>query len=122
MTYIKSYKDLIVWQRGMELAREVFELTKFFPKSELYGLVSQMRRCGVSIVSNIAEGYGRKSRNEYRQFLNVAYGSALELETQIILSKSLNLSREDKFRKSEDLLLEVLKMLNYLTNKLDAKR
>lgn len=104
------------------MARAIFKLTAVFPKSELYGLVSQMRRAVVSIVSNIAEGYGRKSRKEYSQFYAVAYGSALELETQLILSKSLKLVSEEKFEKSEMILLEVLKMLNYFTNKLDDAR
>ena len=122
MVYIKSYKELIVWQKAMELAKAIFELTACFPKSELYGLVSQMRRAVVSIVSNIAEGYGRKSRKEYSQFYAIAYGSALELETQLILSKALKMASEEKFEKSEKLLLEVLKMLNYFTNKLNARR
>jgi four helix bundle protein len=122
MAYIRSYKDLIVWQKAMELAKAIFELTAYFPKSELYGLVAQMRRAVVSIVSNIAEGYGRKSRKEYSQFYAIAYGSALELETQLILSKALKMAPEEKFEKSEKILLEVLKMLNYFTNKLEARR
>lgn len=122
MVYIRSYKDLIVWQKAMELAKAVFELTAYFPKSELYGLVAQMRRAAVSIISNIAEGYGRKSRKEYSQFYAIAYGSALELETQLILSKALKMAPEEKFERSEKILLEVLKMLNYFTNKLEARR
>ena len=89
MTYIKSYKELIVWQKSIKLVKEIFILTDKFPKSELYGLVSQMRRAAVAIPSNIAEGYGRKSSKEYAQFYSIAYGSALELETQLILSKRL---------------------------------
>lgn len=122
MVYINSYKDLIVWQKAMELAKAVFELTSYFPKSELYGLVSQMRRAVVSIVSNIAEGYGRRSIKEYSQFYAIAYGSALELETQLILSKSLSMASKESFKSSDDLLLEVLKMLHSIINKLNAKR
>lgn len=122
MTYIKSYKDLIVWQRSMELAKEIFRLTAKFPKSELYGMVFQIRKSAVSICSNIAEGYGRKSHKEYCQFLAIAYGSALELETQLLLSKDLGFTNQNEFSRSESLLLEVLKMLNSITRKLDASR
>lgn len=122
MSYIKSYKELVVWQKAMELVKRIFNLTGKFPKSELYGLVSQMRRASVAIPSNIAEGYGRRSRKEYRQFYSIAYGSALELETQLILSKDLSLAPKRSFKKSEVLLTEVLKMLNSMTRKLDASR
>jgi len=121
MGYIKSYKELVVWQKVMELVKEIFNLTEKFPKSELYGLVSQMRRASVAIPSNIAEGYGRRSRKEYRQFYSIAYGSALELETQLILSKGLNLALERNFQKSEALLSEVLKMLNSMTKRLNGE-
>ncbi|MCJ7739695.1 four helix bundle protein [Candidatus Microgenomates bacterium] len=114
---MKSYKELIVWQRSIELVKEIFLLTARFPKSELYGLISQMRRASVAISSNIAEGYGRKSEKEYGQFFSIAYGSALELETQLIISKQLDMSTVDDFIKSEKLLVEVLKMLNVMTSK-----
>lgn len=110
-----SYKELIVWQKAMELAKEIFLLTSKFPKSELYGIVSQMRRAVVSIPSNIAEGYGRKSKNEYGQFLCIAYSSALELETQIILSKQLSFAKKEDFIPSAKLLVEVIKMLFVMT-------
>jgi four helix bundle protein len=122
MAYIKSYKELIVWQRAMELVREVYLLTGTFPKSELYVLVSQLRRSSVSIPSNIAEGYGRKSTKEYLQYYYIAYGSALELETQILISKQLKLADEKDFIVIEKLLDEVCRMLNSITNKLNAKR
>ena len=118
MTYIQSYKDLIVWQKAMALAKEIFEITQDFPKSEIYGLVSQMRRAVVSIPSNIAEGYGRGSRKEYGQFLLIAYGSGLELETQLILSKDLDFITTDKYLLINNLLVEVLKMLNSIKRKL----
>lgn len=122
MSYIKSYKELIVWQKAMELVKEVFSLTGKFPKSELYGLTSQMRRAAVAIPSNIAEGYGRRSRKEYAQFYSIAYGSGLELETQVILSQDLKLAPKREFQKSESLLSEVLKMLNSMVAKLNARR
>ncbi len=85
----KSFKDLIVWQKSYKLVLEIYRLTGNFPKSETYGLSQQMRRAAVSVPSNIAEGYGRKHKAEYNQFLSIAYGSLLELETQYLLSIDL---------------------------------
>ncbi len=116
--YIRSYKDLIVWQKSVQLVKEVFVLTNKFPKSELYGITSQMRRAAISIPSNIAEGYGRKSRKEYSYALSVSYGSALELETQIIITKELQFSKAKYFIKVDQLLEEVLRMLNSMTTKM----
>lgn len=116
MTYIKSYKELIVWQKSMQLVKEIFVLTKSFPKEELYGLVSQMKRAAIGIPSNIAEGYGRKSTKSYIQFLLIAYGSALELDTQLILAKELKMAPEESFKNAELLLEEVCKMLNSMIN------
>jgi four helix bundle protein len=90
-----SFKDLIVWQKSYKLVLEIYKITIDFPKSEIYGLSQQMRRAAVSIPSNIAEGYGRKHKNEYSQFLSIAYGSLLELETQYLLSKDLQYIREN---------------------------
>lgn len=118
MTYIKSYKELIVWQKSIQLVKAIFILTNKFPKSELYGLVSQMRRAAVGIPSNIAEGYGRKSTKEYTQFYSIAYGSALELETQIIIAEELELAKKEDFVKVEGLLNEILRMLNSMTSKM----
>lgn len=80
---INSYKDLIVWQKSMELVKSIYEMTANFPKEEIYGLISQMKRSSISIPSNIAEGKRRGTRKDYRQFLVIAYGSGAELETQI---------------------------------------
>ena len=88
--YLKSYKELIVWQKSILLVKEIYLLTNSFPKSEIFGLSSQMQRAVISIPSNIAEGYSRKNIKEYLQFLRIAYGSATELETQIIISKELD--------------------------------
>ncbi len=82
---IQSYKDLVVWQKSIELVNEIYTITKQFPKTEMFVLASQMQRSGVSIPSNIAEGFGRKGSKEFVQFLYIAYASSLELETQIII-------------------------------------
>jgi four helix bundle protein len=86
----RSFKDLIVWQKAYRLVLEVYKITKTFPRSETYGLTQQIRRAAISLPSNIAEGYGRKHKAEYQQFLSIAYASLLELETQYLLSLDLN--------------------------------
>ena len=118
---LQSYKDLTVWNKSIELVTEIYRLTEFFPKSELYGITAQMRRAAISIPSNIAEGYTRKHRQEYAQFIRVAFASGAELETQLIIAKNLNLTAIEKFEASEKLLGEVMKMLNKLNNSLVAK-
>jgi len=118
MVYIQSYKELIVWQRSIELVKEIYKITKKFPREEVYSLVSQMRRSSISIPSNIAEGYKRKSFGDYVRFLNIADGSAAELETQIIISKDIY--KEIEFSKTESLLVEVQKMLITLIKKLNS--
>ena len=90
---IKTHKDLDVWNDAMELVTNIYKLTKSFPKDELYGLISQMRRSAVSVPSNIAEGAARKNKAEFIQFLHIALGSLSELETQLIISKNLNYSK-----------------------------
>ncbi len=91
---LQSYRDLLVWQKALELAVRIYRVSERFPKSEIYGLTSQLRRAAVSVPSNIAEGYGRGSRKEYLQFLSVAQGSLKELETQIILAQRLSYTSE----------------------------
>lgn len=86
---IQSYKDLIVWQKAMTAAKDVYTLTASLPKAELYGLTSQIRRAAVSIPSNIAEGHKRGTRKDYRQFLRIALGSSAELETQLELTRAI---------------------------------
>ncbi len=115
---INSYKDLIVWQKSFNLVKEIYKLTDLFPKSEIYALTIQIRRCAVSIPSNIAEGFVRKHRKEYAQFISIAFGSGAELETQLLLSKELKLAPEKEFIKAEVLLNEIMKMLNSLLTKL----
>ena len=114
MFMLNTYQDLIVWQKSFRVARVVFERTVQFPKSELYGLVSQMRRAAVSIPSNIAEGYSRGHRQEYIQFLRTALGSATELETQLLLAKELSFLEQNDFNDLNNLLQEVLRMLKKL--------
>ena len=89
MAKIKDFRDLDIWKVGKEIAVEVYEISKNFPKEELYGLVTQMRRASVSIPSNVAEGFNRQHNKEYRQFLYIALGSCAELETQLEVSCDL---------------------------------
>lgn len=109
---IHSYKELVVWQRAIELTVAVYELTDKFPKEEIFGLTSQMRRAAVSIPSNIAEGRFRGTKNEYLQFLRIAYASGAELETQTEISKKLRKIKDLDFTIADNLLLEVMKMLH----------
>jgi len=114
---MQTYKDLILWQRAMELVVEVYRLTDEFPRSELYGLVSQMRRASVSIPSNIAEGWRRKGDKEFNRYLTIAYGSGSELETQIEITRRLPFGATLNYTKVDSLLIEVMKMLNAMINK-----
>lgn len=117
-TPIQTYKDLIVWQKSMDLVIAVYESTDQFPGSELYGLTSQMRRNAISIPSNIAEGKRRGSRKDYRQFLIIAYGSGAELETQIEITKRLSFGKTINYSKVDQLLSEIMKMLNKMISML----
>ena len=117
---IITYRDLIVWQKSMDLVIEIYKLTENFPKTEQYGIISQMRRAAVSIPSNIAEGRRRWSKKEFKQFLVIAYGSGAELETQIEITKRLNYANIEKYRNIDLLLLEVMRMLNKLSSSLSC--
>ena len=117
-TNANSYKALVVWQKGMGLAKQVYQLTETFPASEKYGLVAQMRRAGVSVPSNIAEGQARRSRREFAQFVSHAEGSAAELETQLILSAELGYCAGGRVQETLDLIEEVRKMLWALRRRL----
>lgn len=116
---IADYKELVSYQKAYEVARLVYELTKGFPKEEIYGLTNQLRRSAVSIPSNIAEGYMRGSK-EYIQFLKIALGSAAELETQLLLSKDLGFCNNDAFDKVYSLNQEVIKLLKTYIKKLGS--
>jgi len=111
-----NYKDLTVWQKSMKLTTDIYKLTSNYPKTEVYGLVSQMRRSAVSIPSNIAEGSRRKG-NDTKQFLRVAYGSGAELETQLELSQNLGFASATQTKVVNSLLEEVMRMLNVMINK-----
>jgi len=115
--YLKSYKELIVWQKSIELVKEIYKLTNEFPRSEVYGLSSQMQRAAISIPSNIAEGYSRKNLKEYIQFLHIAYGSLAELETQLIIAKELY--PKINYTPAISFLEEVGKILNTMIRKLE---
>lgn len=113
----RSYKDLFVWQKSMELVTVVYTLTKQLPEEEKFGLTSQMRRCAISIPSNIAEGSKRGTHNDFRQFLRIAYGSGAELETQFEITRKLRLIPKDSLRNAENLLSEIMKILNTMLSR-----
>ena len=115
-----SYRDLIVWQKSMKLSKEIYLLTKTFPKEEFYGLTSQIRRCAISIPSNIAEGKGRNSDKEFIRFLQVALGSVYELQTQLELSLQLNYI--DNIDDLLNLSIEIEKMINTLITKKGGRK
>lgn len=118
---LQSYRELLVWQKAMELVLLVYRLTEAFPKREIYGLAAQLRRAGVSIPSNIAEGYGRGSRREYLQFLSIAQGSLKELETQTILAQRLAYATQSQAGRILSEAEIVGKLLGGLIRSLKAK-
>jgi four helix bundle protein len=114
----QSHRDLVIWRRAIELCVATYSLTRTFPREEIFGLTSQMRRAGVSIPSNIAEGYGRLSRVQYRYFLGIAQGSNLEIQTQLEIARRLDLGRSPDLENAEALSFEVGKMLTAMLKKL----
>lgn len=118
---ISSHKDLIVWQKAKDLAISVYNLTQDFPREELYGLTSQIRRSVVSISANIAEGRSRNSTKDFIHFLHIALGSCTELETELIISRELKFGMIDKYSKIEFSIVEIQKMLTVMIKKLKAK-
>jgi four helix bundle protein len=110
----KSFHDLTVWQRSIEMTTLIYEMTTAFPKSEIYGLTSQMRRAAVSVASNIAEGAGRGGKAEFRQFLNMARGSNCELQTQLVIATNLGMGTREHIETAKSLSHEVGRMLNGL--------
>ena len=116
---IHSYKELIVWQRGMELVVAIYKITELFPREELYGLTSQVRRAAVSIPSNIAEGRFRGTRTDYIQFLRVAHASGAEVGIQIEIAKRLPKTSNLNYGTIEALLEEVMKMLDVMIRKMN---
>jgi len=119
MSSIKTYKDLLVWQKGIEIVKQIYLICNEIPKDELYGLQSQLKRSAVSIPSNIAEGWGRNYTKNYIQFLKYSRGSLLELETQIIIAKELDFITIESFSKIQGLITEESKMLNAFIKSID---
>jgi len=117
----RSYKDLVVWQKGIALAKLVYQLTKNFPSEEKFGRVAQMRRAAVSIPSNIVEGQARHTTGEFIQFISHAEGSVAELDTQLILSIELKLCRDVGAKAAFEMIAELRRMLNVLRRKLAAR-
>lgn len=115
---IKDFRDLRIWQKGRKIVRVIYEVTREFPKEEIYGLTSQMRKAAVSIPSNIAEGFGRFHKKEYRQFLFHAKASCSELVTQIILSEDLNFIHLYRGGKIKEVILDESRMISGLIKKL----
>lgn len=115
---VKSYRDLKVWQESMQLAAEIYAITSKFPREESYGLAFQMKKAAVSMPSNIAEGYRRSSRRDYRNFLFISFGSGAELETQIELVKKTSWGKALDFDTIDLSLGKVMRMLNVLIRKL----
>ena len=107
----QAFQDLTVWQRAMEMSESIYDLTRTFPKEELYGLTSQLRRASISVASNIAEGRGRATTGEFKQFLCVAQGSTYEVHTQLLLAKRMKIGNEVALQRSEALCIETSKML-----------
>lgn len=123
MSEIKSYKDLLIWQKGIEIVVLTYKLVSSFPKDELYALSSQVKRSSVSIPSNIAEGYGRQSTQSYIQFIKIARGSLCELETQLLVAKKLDfINDEELFSELTNQIIEESKMINSFLNKLELSK
>ncbi len=115
---MKSYRDLIVWQKSMNWVTLVYKISEVFPESEKFGLVSQIKRSSVSVPSNIAEGYGRNYKKDYAKFLQIARGSLYECQTQIEIAVNLGFIKREQIQEASDLSIEIEKMLNSLVNKI----
>ena len=121
MNEIKDFKDLVVWQRAMDLVAEVYQVVKKLPKEELYALSDQIRRAVISIPSNIVEGYGRNSSKEFSHFISIAKGSKSELETQLLLCVKIDYLKESDIQNVMYLIDQVGKMLYSLQKKTNCK-
>jgi four helix bundle protein len=115
---VKTYQELIVWQKAMDLVEEVYNASRTFPREEIYGLTSQLRRAAVSIPSNVAEGQGRRTTPDFLRHLSIAYGSLLELETQILIATRLRYLPNGKCREVLNIASEVGRLLNGLMSSL----
>ncbi|HEY0380482.1 MAG TPA: four helix bundle protein [Pyrinomonadaceae bacterium] len=119
---LKSYRDLIAWQKAMDLVQTVYESVRAFPKEEVYGLTSQLKRAVVSVPSNIAEGQGRKSTREFLHHLSIAYASLMEVETQILIAARLGYLNTEEADRIAEQTAEVGRVINGLSNALNNKQ
>jgi four helix bundle protein len=119
---VRSYRDLLVWQKAVDLVADCYSVAKQLPRSEIYGLVSQIQRAAVSIPANIAEGHGREHLGDYLHHLSIANGSLMELETHIIIAQRLNYLGVNDVEHILSLSGELSRMLTGLTKKLSARR
>ena len=117
---IQTYRDLIVWQKSMDLVIEIYRLVKLFPQEEMYGLTSQIRRAAVSVPANLAEGHGRIHRKEYLHHISIARGSLMEVETHLQIALRLEYIQREQIRQVWTLLQEIGKLLNGLIRSLAA--
>ncbi len=106
-----GFRDLVVWQRAIQMTTALYRATGEFPREELYGLTSQLRRAGVSVASNIAEGWGRQTPGEYKHFLGMARGSNAEVQTQLVIARELGFGTDARLKLAESLFFEVARML-----------
>jgi four helix bundle protein len=119
MSSISSYKDLLIWKKGIVIVVKVYQLTKAFPSEELYALTSQIKRASVSIPSNIAEGYGRNTDKSFSHFIDISRGSLCELETQLIIAKELGFVVDfELYNEILELIIEESKMINAFSKSL----
>ncbi|MBU4272082.1 MAG: four helix bundle protein [Planctomycetes bacterium] len=118
---VKDYRDLIVWQKAMNLVETIYRTTKTFPREEIYGLTSQIRRAAISIPSNIAEGNGRHTTRDYVHFLGMAYGSVKEVETQVLISERLRYINSDRSGELVQMTTEIARLISGLVNSLNRK-
>ena len=118
---VRSFRDLVVWQKGIQLAKEIYTLTGVFPQQENFGLVSQLRRAAVSVPSNIAEGQARQHSADFTRFLYISLGSLAEIETQLILSLELGFLQPTKTEPAESLIQEIRRMLYGLIKNLPRR-
>ncbi len=113
------FKELKVWQKAMEVVTQIYQITNSFPREEQFGITSQIRRCAISIPSNIAEGCGRKSTKDFNNFLGIALGSCFEIETQLLISKNIGFINEQQFISFESEIQHIQNMIIKLQNSLD---
>ncbi|MGH9512014.1 MAG: four helix bundle protein [Terriglobales bacterium] len=119
---MKDFRDLQVWQKAHSLTLEVYRITVAFPRQETYGLVSQTRRCAVSVAANIAEGCGKRGNVDFQRLLNIASGSAIELEYHFLLARDLSFLAAEDYEALSNGVIEVKKMLGSLMRKIEAER